>query len=544
MTRKWTAFLVLSLILAGCATSTPEPSSTLTVITAIPVTVTPRITMLPTWTPENTPTPKATNTPRNTSTPLVTPSGPIIPFPSTPTTELLVDRPTSSQLPKPANLVTLQYDPSIWSLNTSYPTKYMGYALTHRSIYHCLLEPSIGQGTEGYEVEHYRSPLGATTYEIDRVSQAGVLAFANYCTGEGEDYTCYQLTPGDDHEACTQAAESVLSTFKLVSNPFFGQVNTSPNHWACQDAAGTVGLCQISYSILLNALAFTPDGQAWVAGDDGILLHREGQVWTEISSPAVHPLYDLSLSSPVSGWAVGAGAQVLKWDGNGWSEVLPYHGPGEGPGGSTQALYAVDAYTVNDAWMVGAMKGIDGKTSPYALHWDGSDLVRQNAFPECNGGLDSVLVLGQDNVYAAGGSDLGAMIFHWDGSTWSSTLMPGADHLYTLIQSFDGTLWAGGIEVARDQSDTRGVLFRGDGSQWLRVAVPPLTGGIYALSVLPTSQLVLGGDFTALRSGLEWQPIITDIAGFGWIVDMEQDPQNNLWALTRSGNIFKLGFNH
>jgi hypothetical protein len=541
MTRKLTAFLVLCLILVSCVATTPEPSLSPAPTTAIPASVTPRFTMLPTWTPQNTSTAKATNTPRKTSTPLITPSGSIISSPGTPSIELLVDRPTYEQLAKPANLVTMQYDPSVWSLDTSYPTAYMGYSLTHRSIYNCMLEPSVGRGVEGYEVEHYSRPLGSTTYEIARISQAGVLAFANYCTGEGEDYTCYQVTPGDDHEACTQAAETVLSTFKLVPNPFFGQITTSPNHWTCQDAAGTVGLCLISYSVPLNALAFSPDGQAWAAGDDGILLHREGNAWNEISSPSVYPLYDLSFSSQANGWAVGAGAQVLRWDGNEWDEVLPYHGPGEGPGGSTQVLYAVDAYTVNNAWMVGVMKGIDGKNSPYALHWDGSDLVEENAFPECNCGLNTVLVLSQDNVFAAGGSDLGAMIFHWDGSVWSGTLIKGADHLYSLIQAQDGTLWAGGIEVARDQSDTRGALFRWDGNQWLRVAVPPLTGGIYALSVLPTGQLVLGGDFTALRSGLDWQPIATDIAGFGWIVDMEQDPQNNLWALTHSGNIFKLG---
>ena len=416
----------------------------------------------------------------------------------------------------------------------------MGYSLTHRTIYDCKLEPSVGQGAEGYEVEQYNRTLGATTFEIARVSRAGSLVFANYCTGDGEDYTCYKMTPGVEHDTCTQAAEEVLATYKLIPNPFYGSVIASPNRWICQDAAGTVGLCQISYSIPLNTLAFTPDGQAWAAGNDGLLLHRVGQVWSETSSPATHPLYDLSFSSPQSGWAVGDGAQVLRWNGNEWNETLPYHGPGEGPGGSTQVLYAVDAHTRNDVWMVGEMMGIDGKDSPYALHWNGKDLIEENAFPECNCGLNAVLVLNRNDIFAAGFSDLGAIIFHWDGSTWSSTLVPGADHLYTLVQALDGGIWAGGIEVARDQSDTRGVLFQWDGTQWIRNALPPLTGGVYALATLRTGQIVLGGEFTAMRTGLEWQPITTDIAGFGWIVDIEQDPQGNLWALTHSGNIFNL----
>jgi hypothetical protein len=64
------------------------------------------------------------------------------------------------------------------------------------------------------------------------------------------------------------------------------------------------------------------------------------------------------------------------------------------------------------------------------------------------------------------------------------------------------------------------------------------------LGALPTGQIVLGGDFTALWSGLDWQPITTDIAGFGWIVDIEQDSQGSLWALTHSGNIFRLRTSH
>lgn len=434
----------------------------------------------------------------------------------------------------------MEYDPSTWTLNTIYPTSFMGYALNNRSIYGCKLEPSVGRGAEGYQVEHYSRQFGASTFEIARVSQTGVLQYANYCTGEGEDYTCYQVSPGDNHEGCIAAAESVLGTFELEINPFYGNIDKSPNRWTCQDAAGTVGLCLISYSVPLNALAFTPDNQAWAAGDDGILLHREGQTWKEVTNPATHPLNDLGFSSATDGWAVGDGAEVLRWDGNQWKEILPYHGPGEGPGGSTQLLYAVDAYSVNEAWMVGTMKGIDGKNSPYVLHWNGKDLVEESGLPDCNCGMSAVLVRGRNDVYIAGASDLGAIIFHWDGTSWTNTLMPGADNLYTLLQAPDGSLWAGGIEVARDQLDTRGALFHWDGSQWQRVALPPLTGGIYAMSILSSGQIAVGGDFTALRSGLDWQPISTDIAGYGWIVDIEQDLQKNVWALTRSGNIFKL----
>ena len=540
-------FICLSILLAGCntpgnATLLSSPTSP-PGLTPLPFTVTPRITMLPTWTPSSTSPILPTRTPRPTPTTRVTSGGVsarLTPNPADYSTELLIDRPASAQLNRPENLVSLFYDPNTWSLNTVYPNAFMGYSLTHRSIYNCKLEPSPGNSSEGYQVEEFNRVFGATTFQVIRFSQAGVLSFANYCTGDSLEYTCYQLTPGTDHEACTQAAETVLNTFKLIPDPFYVVQSDSPDQWLCQDQTGASGLCQISYSVPLNTLAFTSDGQAWVAGDDGLIYRRTGSTWSELTSPSVHPIYDLSFSSPSDGWAVGAGAQVLHWDGNTWSEVLPYHGPGEGPGGSTQVLYSADAYSARDVWMVGAMRGIDGKTLPYALHWDGKDLVEQTSFPQCNCGLNAVLVRGKDDVYAVGGSDLGAIAFHWDGSVWSDMLLKGGDHLYALYETVDGSLWTAGLEVARDQSDTRGTLFRWDAATWHRIALPPLTGGIYSLVVPPTGQIILGGDFTTLRSGLSWQPIIADIAGYGWIADIETDTQGTIWALTHSGNIFRL----
>ena len=543
MKRMLIFSICIGIMLAGCS---PTPAATPTTTappTQIPSSATPRVRMLPTWTPAPTNTPKPTSTPQPTSTPFVL----IEPDSFLYNTQnvgqsagLLLDRPTAATLAKPANLVSMQYEATTWSLNTAYAGEIMGYSISHNINYGCKLEPTVETSTEGYQVENYTRPLGAVSYKINRLSQAGVLVFTDYCTGEGQDATCYRLTPGTDHAACTSDAEAVLASYQLIPNPFFGDLATSPNKWSCQDPAGTEGICLVSYSIPVNALAFTNNGEGWIGGDDGILFHLVNQEWTKIDSPSSHPIYDLSFSSPTDGWAVGAGAQVLRWDGKSWAEILPYHGPGEGPGGSTQMLYGVDAISAKDAWMVGYIKGIDGKTSPYAIHWDGSDLVEESAFPECNCGLNAVLNLGENNVLAAGGSDLGGVVLHWDGSAWSSTFIQGTDNLYALYQTSDGTVWTAGIEVARDQSDTRGTLYKLDGTSWQRYALPPLTGGVYALSVPPSGQVVLGGDFTALGSNLAWEPISTSIAGYGWIVDIEMDSQGNIWALSHSGNLFKL----
>jgi hypothetical protein len=140
----------------------------------------------------------------------------------------------------------MQYDSNLWSLNTAYSGPYMAYALTHTSNYGCALDPTMLTDTGGYQVENYSRPLGSTEYEITRVSQAGVLLFTNYCTGDGEDATCYQMTPGTDHEACTRDSEAVLASYQLNPNPFFGPLLSSDNQWSCQNQSGEQGLCLIS----------------------------------------------------------------------------------------------------------------------------------------------------------------------------------------------------------------------------------------------------------------------------------------------------------
>src|SRR4030042_1971057 len=170
--------ICILLIFAGCP---PPVTSTPTIMispTEIPPTSTPRIRMLPTWTPAPTTTPQPTPTPRPTSTPIII-IGPdsFLYTDQTigPSAGLLLDRPTYSTLAKSTNLVSMQYDLSIWSLNTAYTASYMVYSLTHNSNFGCKLEPSVGSGAEGYQVEQFSRPLGTTTYEIARVSQAGVL---------------------------------------------------------------------------------------------------------------------------------------------------------------------------------------------------------------------------------------------------------------------------------------------------------------------------------------------------------------------------------
>ncbi|HSB65899.1 MAG TPA: hypothetical protein VLD65_04925, partial [Anaerolineales bacterium] len=119
----------ITLILAGCSNATTPVTPTSPPDTAIPRTPALRFTMLPTWTPADTPIPVASRTPRNTSTPLAITS-PLPTIGGNFSTELLVDRPSYAKAGKTTDLSTMQYNPTKWSLSTSYTTNFMGYALT------------------------------------------------------------------------------------------------------------------------------------------------------------------------------------------------------------------------------------------------------------------------------------------------------------------------------------------------------------------------------------------------------------------------------
>ena len=139
-------FLGLILMLTSCAPPTRTAIPPTDEPTMVQATTTKRFQMLPTWTPSPTPPRKATPTPRNTSTPLIPPGGAIgslvTNMPPGRSVEVLLDRPTYALLAKPANLVSMQYNPGVWMLNSYYPSSYMGYSLSNRSIFGCTSMPA------------------------------------------------------------------------------------------------------------------------------------------------------------------------------------------------------------------------------------------------------------------------------------------------------------------------------------------------------------------------------------------------------------------
>jgi hypothetical protein len=178
--------------------------------------------------------------------------------------------------------------------------------------------------------------------------------------------------------------------------------------------------------------------------------HWNGAHWSILSTPSPATQsgdYDVlkgaaALSSS-DVWAVGytgnaSYAQdrslIEHWNGIAWS-VIQSPNPD-----TTQDLYAVAAVSSNDVWAVGAFFNYSPYSSGALIeHWNGTTW---SAVPNpATTGLYGVTALASNNVWAVGYSQ----ILHWNGSKWSIVPSPqGYYDLQSVAAVSSSSVWAVG----------------------------------------------------------------------------------------------------
>ena len=88
----------------------------------------------------------------------------------------------------------------------------------------------------------------------------------------------------------------------------------------------------------------TADNDVWAVGQEGTVLHFDGSAWTQIGSPTEQTLWAVWASSSVAVYAVGSNGVAIRWDGAAWNEL---------PTGLSNNLYAVHGTDDDDCWAVG-----------------------------------------------------------------------------------------------------------------------------------------------------------------------------------------------
>jgi hypothetical protein len=206
-------------------------------------------------------------------------------------------------------------------------------------------------------------------------------------------------------------------------------------------------------------------------------------------------------------WAVGYTGNVSvaqdqslteHWNGTAWS-VVPSANPDE-----TQDLYGVAAVSSNDVWAVGTFSNY----SPFGYgalieHWNGTSWA---SVPNpATTGLHGVAAVSTDDVWAVGG----AQILHWDGSAWSVVPSPQGDYYLQSVAAVSASdVWAVGYqEVASGEGYYDDPLVEHwDGSSW-SVAGSATDGGqgyLFGVTAQSATSVWAVGDLGGLSFAEKW----------------------------------------
>jgi hypothetical protein len=262
--------------------------------------------------------------------------------------------------------------------------------------------------------------------------------------------------------------------------------------------------------IVINSVAFSSSANGWAVGakqacgqsssDTPVMYHYDGRSWTLVTAPAAAvALQKVVMTSASDGWAIGlkqasgnsgnatTPGLLLHFDGNAWSEVSI---PGLGQLGVVQ-FADISMASQSDGWLAGAVyQGAAATNAQFAgavarsvmFHYDGKQWSKVSTAVDAargdSAGSLSVASSG-DGWYAAFGSSL----FRLTNGKWSQASLPGGAPL-TQVQTLSADdAWAiGGGEQP--------VLLHYQNGAWAAVsltAAPASTATAQTPGVSPTA---------------------------------------------------------
>ena len=209
------------------------------------------------------------------------------------------------------------------------------------------------------------------------------------------------------------------------------QVNTLILHWNGQAWSRVPSPSPGSLFNQLSGVSGISASDAWASGyfldaqrkHHSLLLHWNGRTWSRAAAAGVE-MNGVTVAAATNAWAVGAGVNVLHWNGTRWSRQFSRAGAG---------LYDVAALSRKNAWAVGDLARVGGRTRTFILHWNGTRWSRVTS-PNGRGDfntLTGVAVTSAKSAWAVGcfGANGGCasnrtLMLHWNGSTWKRVSAP------------------------------------------------------------------------------------------------------------------------
>ena len=249
-------------------------------------------------------------------------------------------------------------------------------------------------------------------------------------------------------------------------------------------------------------------------GYDGAILHFDGSTWSPMSGPGVASgdgavevsFYSVWGSSGANVFAVGesfAGfsrALVARYDGAGWAEMpLPSRDNRvltDVFGTSSEDVYAVGYFASSFSLRRGAPRTANFRAfaEGFILHYDGT--LWSEVLPLTAGlAFNAVWASAPNDVFAAGSANDAAVIYRYDGASWSPMTVPPVGPLLDVWGLSGTDVYAVGA----------GTMLHFDGQAWTEVqSVPQRLAGVWGTSAADVFTVGSGG--TIIRGSVAGSP--------------------------------------
>ncbi len=174
----------------------------------------------------------------------------------------------------------------------------------------------------------------------------------------------------------------------------------------------------------------------WVAGVGEIHFYN-GSVWSTATVGQGNRIMDLSMNSPVDGWAVTNWGEIYNYNGSAWALVTDFN---------NDQSYAIWAANGSDYWVAGGAiwpPGVPFADVASVWHWEGSmwSTYTTQTLGSYRYSLFSVRGTSANDVWIVGEDGL---MYHWNGIGFSSMNSPTSESVRNIhfIDENDG--WAVG----------------------------------------------------------------------------------------------------
>lgn len=112
----------------------------------------------------------------------------------------------------PGLLFRVDYDPDLWAQTEG---NFGDIVLGNRNIEYCTITPWSGRGLPGdWKVSHEFRYIGSAAFDVNTVTNLGVVQFVTYVGGDRRVLTGFQVSFNQQQEKCLQQAEVIFGTLR------------------------------------------------------------------------------------------------------------------------------------------------------------------------------------------------------------------------------------------------------------------------------------------------------------------------------------------